>query len=190
MDVLATTPGIAEAPCVVGDELWFTDLLHGVFVLEASGQVVRLAERRGVGGLVAHADGGVVASGRSLVHLRRDATRTELRATPEGSTGFNDFIAAPGGEVVVGALTYRPLTGEAPTPGSLLRLGDAGMQQLATGPAWPNGIGTYDGDEFYVADFSTGDVLRLLPDGRLLLLATLDEGMLTGWPSTPLGGSG
>jgi sugar lactone lactonase YvrE len=187
-EVIATTPGIAEAPCAVGEELWFSDLMHGVFVVDAAGAVTSLSDRRGVGGLVPHADGGVVASGRSLVHLRRDGRHSELRGRPEGTTGFNDLLSTADGDLLAGVLTYRPLAGEPPTPGWLLRLGGHARSQLLTvGPAWPNGIGTFDGTSFYIADFSTGNVLRLLPDGQLRLLATLDEGHADGMAVDTLG---
>jgi hypothetical protein len=187
-EIIATTTGIAEAPCAIGEQLWFSDLLHGVFVVDAARKTATVSNRRGVGGLVPHVDGGVVASGRSLIHLHRDGKHTELLARPEGTTGFNDLISTEDGDLIAGVLTYRPLAGEPPTPGWLLRLGGpARSRLLATGPAWPNGIGTADGTEFYVADLSTGDILTLLPDGRLRLLATLDEGHADGMAVDTLG---
>jgi hypothetical protein len=45
-----------------------------------------LPRRRGIGGACAHADGGWVISGRTLLHLRPDGTQRELRSRSQGST--------------------------------------------------------------------------------------------------------
>lgn len=182
-DLVASTPGIAEGPCWVGGEVWFTDLTGGIRRVLGDGTVVSLLpDRRGVGGLVPHAAGGVVASGRSLVHVRPDGADTELLAKPPGTTGFNDLHVTAGGDVLAGLLRYRPMAGESPVPGILAKVSGAGIEVLHTGPAWPNGIGTApDGSGVvYVADFATGDVLRLSPGGQAELLATLDEGHADG----------
>lgn len=181
--LVASTPGIAEGPCWVGDEVWFTDLTGGINRMLGDGTVVSmLPDRRGVGGLVPHAAGGVVASGRSLVHVGPDGVETELLVRPPGTTGFNDLHVDAGGDVLAGLLRYRPMAGESPMSGILAKISATGIEVLHVGPAWPNGIGTApDGSGIvYVADFATGDVLRLLPGGRADLLATLDEGHADG----------
>jgi sugar lactone lactonase YvrE len=182
-DLLASTPGIAEGPCWVDDEVWFTDLVGGITRVRGDGTVVSmLLDRRGVGGLVAHAAGGVVASGRSLIHVSADGAATELVSRPQGSTGFNDLHVTPDGDVLTGILQYRPMAGEPPVPGILARVAAQGLEVLHTGPAWPNGIGSAaDGSgAIYLADFATGTVLRIRPDGGVETLATLDEGHADG----------
>ena len=59
-------------------------------------------KRRGVGGLALHADGGIVISGKDIVHVREGETRVLLRI--EGVLGFNDMITDAAGRVFVGSL--------------------------------------------------------------------------------------
>jgi gluconolactonase len=182
-DLLASTPGIAEGPCWVEGDVWFTDLVGGIKRVRDDGTVASmLPDRRGVGGLVPHAAGGVVASGRSLVHVGADGVGAELLPRPQGSTGFNDLHVTPDGDLLVGILQYRPMAGESPVPGILARATADRLEAVHTGPVWPNGIGSaLDGSgAIYLADFATGTVLLILPDGRAETLATLDEGHADG----------
>ena len=180
--LLVSTPGIAEAPTWVGDELWFTDLMSGVLRLRADGSVEIVVEgRRGVGGLVPHASGGVIASGRSLIHVAETGAVTTMSDRPPGTTGFNDLHTSPDGDVLAGVLRYRPLAGEEPRPGALLVLRNGVMRELVAGPAWPNGIGTSPtGDAIYLADFATGQVLVVTDSAPARVLATLEEGHADG----------
>lgn len=181
-DLLASTPGIAEGPCWVDGEVWFTDLAGGIRRVRDGTVVSMLLDRRGVGGLVPHEAGGVVASGRSLVHVGADGAGAELLPRPQGSTGFNDLHVTPDGDLLVGILKYRPMAGESPVPGILARATAEGLEVVHIGPAWPNGIGSAaDGSgAIYLADFATGTVLKILPEGRAETLATLDEGHADG----------
>lgn len=201
IELIAPTPGLAESPVRSGTEIWFTDLMVGVLRVTTFGQEAQvMTERRGVGGLLAHVQGGVVASGRSLVHIDGDGVVTELRARPDDSTGLNDLLATSDGEVIAGSLRYRPIAGDAPVPGALVKISEDGMQELVTGPAWPNGIALApDGSgTIYVADFAAGTVLRIDRHGRSDLFATIDEGSADGlaldtlgrlWVATGPGGS-
>ena len=56
-----------------------------------------MPKRRGVGGLALHADGGIVASGRDLVHVRDGETATVF--TIEGLPGWNDLCTDRAGRV-------------------------------------------------------------------------------------------
>lgn len=200
-DLIAPTPGLAESPVRIGSEIWFTDLLGGVLRVTNDGQDAEMmVERRGVGGLVAHARGGVVASGRSLVHIASDKTCTEIVARPDNSTGYNDLLATPEGDVLAGSLRYRPISGDAPVPGALLRIGGDRIHEVVSGPAWPNGIALApDGSgTVYLADFATGTILRIAADGRVDVFAKLDGGSADGlamdtlgrlWVATGPGGS-
>ena len=179
---LASTPGIAEAPTWVGDELWFTDLTTGVLRLRADGSVQSVVDgRRGVGGLVPHEKGGVIASGRSLVHVAEGGVVTTLAERPLETTGINDLHVTPQGDVLAGVLRYRPMAGEGPRPGSLVVFREGRLRPVHTGPAWPNGIGiSPTGVATYLADFATGQVLELTEGDPVRVLATLDEGHADG----------
>ncbi len=87
----------------------------------SSGGVIReiLPKRRGIGGIVAHADGGWVVSGRSVVHLLLGGEQREILSGDE-VCGFNNLGATHDGELLAGVLRYRPLAGEDPRPGQLL----------------------------------------------------------------------
>lgn len=134
-DLLASTPGIAEGPCWVDGEVWFTDLAGGIRRVRDGTVVSMLLDRRGVGGLVPHEAGGVVASGRSLVHVGADGAGAELLPRPQGSTGFNDLHVTPDGDLLVGILKYRPMAGESPVPGILARATAEGLEVVHIGPA-------------------------------------------------------
>lgn len=122
-------------------------------------------DRRGVGGLVLHADGRPVMGGRDIAH----GDRTVL-ARPAGVSGFNDLSTTDDGGVLAGALRFRPMAGEPPAPGDVWLVPPvaAGTEpsRLAGGILWPNGIGlSPPGDVLYVNDFATGEVLAFDPDG-------------------------
>src|SRR5262245_34139555 len=72
MQEIATGYGLIEGP--VWDQakgLYFSDVLGGgIFRLDRAGEVsLAVPKRRGVGGLALHADGGLVAGGRDIVHV-------------------------------------------------------------------------------------------------------------------------
>ena len=162
MEALVEGRGLVEGPR--WDErdgaVWFTDALGGGVFRWVGGEVETVhGERRGVGGLVLHEDGGVVASGRDLVHLTPEGSTRELLAL-EGVTGFNDIEGDLEGGVLAGALRYHPLKGEDPMPGAVWRLrADGGAEELFGGVVWPNGIGlSPDGSTIYVSDYQRAHV--------------------------------
>jgi gluconolactonase len=158
MEILAEGRGLVEGPR--WDErdgsVWFTDAIAGgVFRRDAGGEVETIDdERRGVGGLVLHEDGGAVASGRDLAHLGHEGEARSLLSV-DGVTGFNDIEADLEGGVLAGALRYRPFKGEDPVPGAVWRLrADGTSEELFGGVVWPNGIGlSPDGAIVYVCDY-------------------------------------
>ncbi len=181
MDLMASVPGIAEAPCHVGDDVWFTDLWSGIYRVRHDGHVdVMVSDRRGVGGLVAHRHGGVVASGRSLIHVRDDGLVSEICCRPADSTGFNDLYTTTSGAVLAGLLRYRPLMGEAPRPGAVVILDVGDVREIAQGPVWPNGIAASSDGTTYVADFATGEILSISSTRKLEVVTTLAEGHADG----------
>ena len=164
LEVLVEGRGLVEGPR--WDErdgsVWFTDALAGGVFRWVDGEVETVdAGRRGVGGLVLHEDGGVVASGRGLVHLTPDGEARELLSV-DGVTGFNDIEGDLEGGVLAGALRYHPLKGEDPVPGSVWRLrADGGAEELFGGVVWPNGIGlSPDGSTIYISDYQRECVLQ------------------------------
>ena len=87
-EVLAHGYGLAEAPTIdVDGSLVFSDVLGGgVYRLDATGAVTTVVpKRRGVGGIAIHEAGGIVCSGRDLVHVREGhETRTVLHVDGVG----------------------------------------------------------------------------------------------------------
>jgi sugar lactone lactonase YvrE len=167
--VLDRPHSLLEAPTFgPRDEVIYSDVIAGGVWGCMSDGVVReiLAKRRGIGGIVAHADGGWVISGRSVIHLHPDGEQREI-LTGEGVCGYNDLGATPDGELLAGVLRYRPLAGEDPRPGQLLAVGrDGTVEVLNEDVIWPNGIGVSpDGSSIYLSDYSRGVVLAIARDG-------------------------
>lgn len=194
MRLLADGFAFPEAPCVLADgRLAFSDVVKGgIFALETDGTTTELLpRRRGVGGLVAHADGGVVMTGRDLRHMDGDEQRLVLDP-PEGIAGFNDAGATADGDLLAGALAWNPMAGEAAVPSPVWRVG-AGQATTGewSGTTWPNGIQMLPGGEaFVVADFQDGRLLRGRLDhpGPLETYATVPRGSADGLAVDEQGG--
>jgi gluconolactonase len=180
MEALAIGYGLVEAPCVADDgTVYFSDVLGGgVHRWSPDGRVETvIPKRRGIGGMCLHADGGVVVSGRTLVHVRDGDTR-ELFAL-EGATGFNDLATDTEGRIYAGALRFMPFGGEEPVPGEIWRVDAPGSgSEVLDNVVWPNGIGfSPDGGTLYASDFATGDVVALeLATGERRVLARTPSG--------------
>ena len=166
MEALAWGYGLVEAPCVGADgSVYFSDVLGGGVHRWSPGGTVEtvLPKRRGIGGMLLHADGGLVVSGRDVAHVKDGQTRTLLAL--EGVTGFNDMAADSKGRIYVGTLRFRPFAGEHPVPGEVWRIDseDEAVELLA-GIDWANGIGfSPDGATLYACDFARGEVVAFEP---------------------------
>ncbi len=161
-ETLAFGYGLAEGPRVDADgNAYFTDVLGGgVHRWSQDGGVeLVVPKRRGVGGLLLHAAGGVVVSGRDVSHVRDGQSRTLLAL--EGLTGFNDMASDAQGRVYAGALRFNPFQGESPVPGEVWRIdGEGRAVELFGGIDWANGIGfSPDGRTIYVSDYAKGEVI-------------------------------
>ncbi|MGH7856883.1 MAG: SMP-30/gluconolactonase/LRE family protein, partial [Candidatus Binatia bacterium] len=105
MEELTSGYGLVEAPRVdASDNLYFSDVLGGgVYRRSPDGTIDTVVpKRRGVGGLLLHADGGVVVSGRNVAHVRNGETRVLLEVN--GVLGFNDMTSDAEGRVYAGSL--------------------------------------------------------------------------------------
>src|SRR5207237_417815 len=81
--------------------------------------------RRGVGGIALHADGGVVVSGRDIVHVRNGENRTLYSI--DGVPGWNDICADSTGRVYAGSIRFAVFDPDAaPVPGELWRIDGEG----------------------------------------------------------------
>ena len=180
---LAGGLGLAEGPCVDRDGgLWFCAVLSGgVHRLEPGGHVTTFDPgRRGVGGIVAHRDGGVVVSGADVRHIRPGREDRVLLGRRPGLTGFNDLCADADGTVLAGALRYRPMAGEEPVPGEVWRItGEEDAEPVATVGPWPNGIAVRDDGALLLSDFALERV-DLVRDGAVTPWATAPRGSCDG----------
>ena len=171
METLAFGYHLVEAPRVDdAGNLYFTDVVGGgVFRRAPDGALTTVVpKRRGCGGLVLHADGGVVVSGRSVVHVRDGETRTLLEV--EGVVGFNDLTTDREGRVYVGSLRTGAFDSGPRVAGELWRVDGPGRAtEVYGGVDFANGVGfSPDGRTVYHSNYSEGCVLAhdLDADGR------------------------
>jgi xylono-1,5-lactonase len=161
MERVASGYALAEAPVAAPDGgVYFSDFLAGgvYHFSPRTGEVETIVpKRRGVGGMALHADGGLVMTGRDVVHVCAGQTRT-LYANPE-KTILNDLTIDSGGRVIVGCLRFNPLAGETPVSGAFMRLDET---VVMPGVLWANGCAlSPDGDTFYGCDYHRGLVLAV-----------------------------
>lgn len=156
---------LAEAPVATSDGgVVFADVLGGGVHRwsPATGEVTTVvAKRRGVGGMARHADGGLVMSGRDVIHVTPDGTTRTVYQPPEGVAGLNDLTVDPEGRVVVGQLRFRPFAGETPVPGEFVAVGGSvDPAPVVDDVLWVNGCQfSPDGSTFYGCDVHRGVVL-------------------------------
>ncbi|HMF03881.1 MAG TPA: SMP-30/gluconolactonase/LRE family protein [Acidimicrobiia bacterium] len=149
VETLASGYGLVEGPTVDGDgNLYFSDVLGGgVYRRTPDGEITTVvSKRRGVGGIVLHADGGVVVSGRDIVHVREGENRRLFAV--DGVLGWNDICADSAGRVYAGSLRFPVFDLEVePVPGELWRI-DAVDQAVALyeGVVHANGVSLSPGE--------------------------------------------
>ena len=120
---------------------------------------VVIAHRKGIGGLVAHGDGGLVVAGRNVAHKAPDGTTTVLLEPGADETFFNDLTADGSGRLVVGSVGTGPTPQESAAdaqrvPGRLYRIEpDGGVTVLSDDVLVSNGLGVSPaGDVLYHVD--------------------------------------
>ncbi len=165
LEQLTSGWGLIEAPRVDADSnLYFSDVPNGgVRRLRPDGEIeLVIPKRRGVGGMLFHADGGLVVSGRNIQHVRSQDDGGEIRVLFDpGLPGFNDMHADSVGRVYVGSLRRDPFDeSAADTPGELYRINlDGSVEEIYDGVSLTNGIGfSPDGLRLYHSDSDPGRV--------------------------------
>lgn len=166
--VLARAHSLLESPRLAADgAVVYSDVIAGgVWSCGADGTIRQLVpKRRGVGGIVPHADGGWVISGSSLMHVGEDAGEAAGRVllAEQGACGYNDLFTTSAGALLAGELRYRPLAGEPEREGRLLALEPGGELRVLTEEVlWPNGIGLApDARTVYLSDYARRAVLAV-----------------------------
>jgi sugar lactone lactonase YvrE len=183
--VQARAHGLLEGPRFGRDSsAVYSDVIAGgLWECSADGLVRELLpKRRGIGGVVPHADGGWVISGRNVVHLLPDGSQREL-LSGDGVCGYNDLGVTPEGDLLAGVLRYRPLAGEEPRPGQLVRLDRSGARQvLSEDVIWPNGIGVSpDANTIFLSDYARQAVLAVTRrDGETRHFCSSPRGSMDG----------
>jgi gluconolactonase len=171
VETLASGYGLVEGPTVdVDGNLYFSDVLGGgVYRRVPGGEITTVVpKRRGVGGIVLHADGGVVVSGRDIVHAREGENRRLFAV--DSVLGWNDICADSAGRVYAGSLRFPVFDPEvAPVPGELWRI-DAVDQGVALyeGVVHANGVALSPGERtVYHSDTRNNVILvhELADDG-------------------------
>ena len=158
--------GLVEAPRPTdAGGCLFSDVLRGgVHSWQPDGTVSTVVpKRRGVGGLVPHAAGGIVVSGRDVVHVRDGASRVVLAAT-DGIVGFNDLTTDAAGRVYVGSLRSPAFDDGGPRiPGALHRIDvDGATSVFYDDVAFANGVGFAPREDIvYQSNYNAREVLAL-----------------------------
>ncbi|HEY1971703.1 MAG TPA: SMP-30/gluconolactonase/LRE family protein [Pseudonocardia sp.] len=147
MKLLADGYGLLEAArWYRGQGLLFSDMTGGgVYRLadEASAPQLLIPHRKGIGGLVAHRDGGLVVAGRNVAHKSGSGATSVIRETRPDETFFNDLTADHLGRLYVGSVAVDPTAGDgARRAGRLYRLNlDGSTEVLADDVLVSNGLG-------------------------------------------------
>ena len=156
-DVVAHGYGLAEAPTIDTDgALVFSDVLGGgVYRVDGSGTVTTVVpKRRGVGGIAIHADGGIVCTGRDVIHVREGHEQRTVLSV-DGVAGWNDLCTDAAGRIYAGALRFAVFDPDAEVvSGELWRVGPDGEPTIMFGDVvHANGVAcTGDGRTIYLSD--------------------------------------
>lgn len=165
-ETLASGYGLVEGPTVAPDGgLLFSDVLGGgVYHRNRDGEITTVVpKRRGVGGIAVHADGGIVCSGRDLIHVKDGETRTIFRI--EGLPGWNDVCTDARGNLYAGSVRFAVFDPKAEVvPGECWRIDTRGQaRELYRDNVHPNGI-ALSPDERWIVHSDTRSNALLVHD--------------------------
>ena len=162
-EVLADGLDLGEAPRVDDQgRVWFTNVLGGgVYRWSEDGGVETMVpKRKGVGGLALHEDGGVVVSGRDIVHVQPDGTNRFLFSRPRASPASTTSARPTEGHLLVGGLRFRPFAGDTPVPGSFWYVtAPEHGEEVLSDVHWPNGVGDAGEGVWCFCDYSRGQLI-------------------------------
>ncbi|HEX6310466.1 MAG TPA: SMP-30/gluconolactonase/LRE family protein [Acidimicrobiia bacterium] len=187
-ETLASGYGLVEGPTVdATGNLFFSDVLGGgVYRLGPDGSVATVVpKRRGVGGIALHAGGGLVMSGRDLVHVHDGHTRVVFGI--EGLPGWNDLCTDSKGRVYAGALRFMVFDpGAEPVPGECWRVDtDGGATRLYGDVVHANGIALSPAEDRIYHSDTRSDVVHVydlvggeaVPAGRFAFPDRMPDGL-------------
>jgi xylono-1,5-lactonase len=177
MQQLATGYSLIEGPVWDATKgLYFSDVLGGgIYLLDRQDKIsLAVPKRRGVGGMALHADGGLVAGGRDIVHVSLADHSMKVLLEQKGAgnaVGFNDLTTDAMGRCYVGSIAYAIFRGEEPKPGNLYLIDrDGSVRRVSDGILLTNGLGfSPDGRRLYHSDAGRGlvRVYDVRSDGSL-----------------------
>ncbi|MFN0091791.1 MAG: SMP-30/gluconolactonase/LRE family protein [Acidimicrobiales bacterium] len=158
--------GLIEGPRCDGEgNLYFSDVPNGGVYRRSPDGAVELAvpKRKGVGGMVLHARGGLVLSGKNICHNQPDGTVRVLLALDD-APGFNDITTDAQGRVYAGSMKSNPfddMSWKNRVPGDCWRIeGEGKATKMYGGIKLTNGIGfSPDGARIYHADTAQNGVV-------------------------------
>lgn len=156
LELLTWGYGLVEGPRTDADNnLYFTDIPgKAAYRRTPDGTVETLISgRHSMGGLLVHADGGLVVSGPNVAHWRDGELRVLLEV--DGVKAFNDIHADASGRVYAGSIRSDLSDLKGPkVPGECYRIGlDGTVEELYGGIEVTNGIGfSPDGSTLYHSD--------------------------------------
>jgi gluconolactonase len=195
-DVLADGYGLAEAPAIdIDGSLVFSDVLGGgIYRIDGAGNVTTVVpKRRGVGGIAIHEDGGIVCSGRDLVHVR-DGREPRTVLHVDGVGGWNDLCTDATGRVYAGALRFAVFDPKAEVvPGELWRVAlDTDATVVFDDVVHANGVAcAADGRTVYSATRAGSESSSSMSSAPPVATSTCQRsGTPTGWLSTSTAQSG
>jgi gluconolactonase len=160
MEALATGYGLIEGPLWDDQRgLIFSDVINGgIHALDATGNITTIVpKRRGVGGIAAHRDGGLILGGRDVIAQPEGGSPAQIvvpNDITDVSIGFNDLTTDSTGRVWVGSLGFRVFAGEPMRPGHLHRVDlDGTVHTVSDDVTLTNGLGfSPDGTTLYHSD--------------------------------------
>lgn len=160
MQELATGYGLIEGPVWDPEKgLYFSDVLGGgIYLLDRKDKVaLAVPKRRGIGGMALHADGGLVAGGRDIVHVSLADHAMKVLFDQQGAdnaVGFNDLTTDAAGRIYVGSIAFAIFKGEEPKPGNLYVIDlDGTVRRVSDGILLTTGLGfSPDGRRLYHSD--------------------------------------